>query len=61
MGGRLQRESVAGMDWNTQEKGDSKVIIDTDVFIWYMRGNEKAYEAIEKANNFFMSVVTQCH
>jgi predicted nucleic acid-binding protein len=34
------------------------VIIDTDIFIWYMRGNEKAYEAIEKANNFFMSVVT---
>jgi predicted nucleic acid-binding protein len=34
------------------------VIIDTDVFMWYMRGNEKAYEAIEKANNFFMSVVT---
>ena len=34
------------------------MIIDTDVFIWYMRGNKKAYEAIEKANNFFMSVVT---
>ncbi len=34
------------------------MIIDTDVFIWYMRGNEKAYKAIEKANNFFMSVVT---
>jgi predicted nucleic acid-binding protein len=34
------------------------VIIDTDVFIWYMRGNKKAYETIEKTNNFFLSVIT---
>ena len=34
------------------------MIIDTDVLIWYMRGNEKAYKAIEKTNNFFISVVT---
>lgn len=34
------------------------MIIDTDVLIWYMRGNEKAYKAIEKAENFFMSVIT---
>lgn len=34
------------------------MIIDTDVLIWYMKGNEKAYKAIEKANNFFISVVT---
>ena len=34
------------------------MIIDTDVFIWYMKGNEKAYKAIEMANNFFISVVT---
>ncbi|MCK9392075.1 MAG: type II toxin-antitoxin system VapC family toxin [Syntrophales bacterium] len=34
------------------------MIIDTDVLIWYMRGNEKAYEIIEKSNNFFISVVT---
>ena len=34
------------------------MIIDTDVLVWYMRGNEKAYEAIEKANNFFLSVIT---
>lgn len=34
------------------------MIIDTDVFIWYMRGNENAYAALEEANNFFMSVIT---
>lgn len=34
------------------------MIIDTDVFVWYMKGNEKAYKAIEMANNFFISVVT---
>ena len=32
--------------------------MDTDVLIWYMKGNEKAYKAIEMANNFFISVVT---
>ena len=34
------------------------MIIDTDVLIWYMRGNEKAYEIIEKSNTFSISVVT---
>ncbi len=34
------------------------MIIDTDVLIWYMRGNEKAYKAIENSKNFFISVVT---
>ncbi len=34
------------------------MIIDTDVLIWYMKGNEKAYKAIESTNNFFISVVT---
>jgi predicted nucleic acid-binding protein len=34
------------------------MIIDTDVLIWYMKGNEQAYKAIEMANNFFISVVT---
>lgn len=34
------------------------MIIDTDVLIWYMRGNEKAYEIIENSNPFFISVVT---
>ena len=34
------------------------MIIDTDVLIWYMKGNEKAYKAIENSGNFFISVVT---
>lgn len=34
------------------------VLIDTDVIIWYMRGNEKAYDIIENLNSFFISVVT---
>lgn len=34
------------------------MVIDTDVIIWYMRGNEKAYQTIENSNNFFISVVT---
>ena len=34
------------------------MIIDTDVLIWYMRGNKKAYNVIEKKYGFFVSVVT---
>ena len=34
------------------------MLIDTDVLIWYMRGNEKAYQIVEDSNNFFISVVT---
>lgn len=34
------------------------VLIDTDVLIWYMRGNEKAYDIIENLNGFSISVVT---
>lgn len=34
------------------------MVIDTDVIIWYMKGNEKAYKAIEDARNFFISVIT---
>jgi len=34
------------------------VILDTDVLIWYMKGNEKAYEVIERSNTLFISVVT---
>ncbi len=34
------------------------MLIDTDVLIWYMRGNEKAYQIVEDLNNFFISVVT---
>jgi predicted nucleic acid-binding protein len=34
------------------------MLIDTDVLIWYMKGNEKAYNAVENSENFFISVVT---
>jgi len=34
------------------------MVIDTDVLIWYMRGNAQAYQAIENSDNFFISVVT---
>lgn len=34
------------------------IIVDTDVLIWYMRGNGKAYEIIENLNAFSISVVT---
>jgi len=34
------------------------MLIDTDVLIWYMKGNEKAYNTIENSENFFISVVS---
>ena len=34
------------------------MVIDTDVLIWYMKGNEKAYKVIENSMSFFISVVT---
>lgn len=34
------------------------ILIDTDVLIWYMLGNEKAYDIIENLNSFSISVVT---
>jgi len=34
------------------------MIIDTDILIWYMRGNTKAYETIENLNSFNISVIT---
>ena len=34
------------------------MLVDTDVFIWYMRGNKKAKQVIEDQNDFFISVVT---
>jgi predicted nucleic acid-binding protein len=33
-------------------------LIDTDVLIWYMRGNRNAYKIIENSGSFFISVVT---
>lgn len=34
------------------------MIIDTDVLIWYMRGNENARSVIDKASRFSISVIT---
>lgn len=34
------------------------MFIDTDVLIWYMRGNEKAFRVVDKMNGFYISVVT---
>lgn len=34
------------------------VLVDTDVLIWYMRGNDKAYQTIENFDGFSISVVT---
>jgi len=34
------------------------VIIDTDVLIWYMRGNDKALKHIENTDKFLISAVT---
>ena len=34
------------------------MLIDTDVLVWYMRGNEKAKHLIRNTNGFSISVVT---
>jgi len=34
------------------------MLIDTDVLIWYLRGNQKAYKLIENLNGFYISVVS---
>ena len=34
------------------------MLVDTDVIIWYMRGNRKALVAIDKLADFAVSVVT---
>ena len=34
------------------------MLVDTDVIIWYMKGNQNAFEAIEDAESFSISVVT---
>jgi hypothetical protein len=34
------------------------LIVDTDVLIWYLRGNEKAFNTIENLERFSLSVVT---
>lgn len=34
------------------------MVIDTDVLIWYMKGNKNAYKIIEDSKGLFLSVVT---
>ena len=34
------------------------MLVDTDVLIWYLKGNKNAYQVIENSINFFISVVT---
>jgi predicted nucleic acid-binding protein len=34
------------------------MIVDTDVLIWYMKGNDRAYHSIESLDAFFITVVT---
>ncbi len=34
------------------------MLIDTDVFIWYMKGNSKAQDILKKQSDLFLSVVT---
>ncbi len=34
------------------------MIIDTDVLIWYMRGNENARKAVSRAGRFSVSVIS---
>jgi predicted nucleic acid-binding protein len=34
------------------------MIIDTDVLIWYLRGNEKAFNLIENLDGFSISVIS---
>ena len=34
------------------------MLIDTDILIWYLKGNENAYQIIEESSHFFISVVT---
>lgn len=34
------------------------MLVDTDVLIWYLKGNENAYQSIENSSHFFISVVT---
>ena len=33
-------------------------LIDTDVIIWYMRGNQNAYKALHRRHGFAISVIT---
>ncbi|MDF1580742.1 MAG: type II toxin-antitoxin system VapC family toxin [Desulfuromonadales bacterium] len=34
------------------------IMVDTDVLVWYLRGNEKAFKTIENLESFSLSVIT---
>ena len=34
------------------------LIVDTDVLIWYLRGNKKAFKTVENLESFSISVIT---
>ena len=34
------------------------MLIDTDVLVWYLRGNQRAYDVIEGQTGFSFSVIT---
>ena len=34
------------------------MLVDTDVFVWYLRGNRRAWKAIERERDLCLSVVT---
>jgi len=34
------------------------MVVDTDVLIWYMRGNQRAYKTLQNTRPFFISVIT---
>ena len=34
------------------------MLLDTDILIWYLRGNKNAFSFIEKQHGFYVSVVT---
>ena len=34
------------------------MLVETDVLVWYLKGNENAYQVIENSGKFFISVVT---
>ncbi len=35
-----------------------EILVDTDVLIWYLRGNKNAYNLIHSTNNFCISSIT---
>ncbi len=34
------------------------MLLDTDILIWYLRGNQKAFKLVENLKGFYISVIT---